>query len=846
MKLAKLLLVFVLIVPSFAWSQIYVATNGSDMNEGTKSKPFATVAMAVRKAREIRRLNDPSIKNGIDIIVENGNYRFSETLFIRPEDSGTEESPTIIKAAENAHPVFSGGVEIHGWKKLQSDIVGLPQTSKGKIWVADIPSMEGNFIPFRQLWMNGVKAIRAKAQNGDSMSRILSWDHQLQTCWIPKPKGIDLSSVNDAELFIHQWWAVATLRIKAMKMVGDSIQLSFYQPESRIESEHPWPAPWISKKTGNSAFYLVNAIQFLDEPGEWYADQKAGKIYYYPRSNENMSTASVVAPFLETLVKIEGTIDRPVSNIFFKSISFEHTGWLRPSQQGHVPLQAGMYLLDAYKLKIPGTPDKKGLENQAWIGRPAAAVEVSYANHTGFESCRFQHLASTGLDYKRGTGNDEIKSNLFKDIGGNGILIGTFSDEAFETHLPYNPKDEREICTNEYISNNLITDVSNEDWGTVGIGAGYVKGISIEHNEISNVSYTGISLGWGWTKTLNAMKDNHVFANKITHYAKRMYDVAGIYTLSAQPGTIISNNYIDSIYKAPYAHDPNHWFYLYTDEGSSYITVKNNWCPAEKFLQNANGPGNSWDNNGPGVTDTIKNLAGIEPAYVYLLKEKTVDSKWPINHVHESFHSYAARNKPVVIEIIGEYNQKLNEDDLLKIFERNGISRNDVYKWNNHFAGFAVVKDTGTIKKEMGARYPSAEVKIYSNPFYIFDRSKCSNQSSAKEWSNVLLTANLVSDPKLQKEYLNYHATQFEKWPEVSKGFCNADFQQLLVYKNGRQLMLIISIPKGKTLDELNPRTTEDNPGVDDWNNIMKKYQEGIEGTKPGEVWVFLKPVTEK
>jgi L-rhamnose mutarotase len=100
-----------------------------------------------------------------------------------------------------------------------------------------------------------------------------------------------------------------------------------------------------------------------------------------------------------------------------------------------------------------------------------------------------------------------------------------------------------------------------------------------------------------------------------------------------------------------------------------------------------------------------------------------------------------------------------------------------------------------------------------------------------------------VKDPKLQQEYLNYHATQFQKWPEVSKGFCNANFQQLLVFKNGRQLMLVISIPKGESLDKLNPKTTENNPRVNEWNKLMKKYQEGIPGTKPGEVWVFFKPL---
>ena len=611
-------------------AQVYVSVNGSDKNSGSKDKPYATIAKALRSIRELRRLNDTSIKNGANIIVGNGVYQLTEPLFIRPEDSGTESSPTIIKNAEAERPVLSGGVNITGWKKAPA-VPGLPKEAQGKVWVADAPMIGGQVLNFRQLWVNGQKAIRAKDRNGDSMNRILSWDHANESCWIPKPKTGDITKVQGMEMFIHQWWAIAVLRIKSVVIKGDSAGLTFHQPESRIQSEHPWPAPWISSKTGNSAFYLTNAIQFLNEPGEWFLDINKGKVFYYPRKNETVSSVKVVAPVLETLLRIEGTADVPVSNIHFKGISFEHTTWLRPSNMGHVPLQAGMYLLDAYKLKIPGTPDKKGLENQAWIGRPAAAVEVSYTDHTAFEECSFKHLASTALDYKKGTHDDAIKGNLFKDVGGTAIQMGTFSDEAFETHLPYNPKDGRELCTNELIINNLITDVTNEDWGCVGISAGYVRNINIEHNEVSDVSYSGICVGWGWTKTLNAMRDNKIIANKVTHYAKHMYDVGGIYTLSAQPNSLISGNYIDSIYKAPYAHDPDHWFYFYFDEGSSFITIKNNWCPAEKFMRNTNGPGNVWENNGPQVSPRIKNEAGIQKQYQYLLNEKVTDNNWPFN-----------------------------------------------------------------------------------------------------------------------------------------------------------------------------------------------------------------------
>lgn len=630
-----LLLIVALTGGVFA-AEIWVSPKGSDKNTGTQQQPLATVAMALRKARELRRLNDVSIKGGIRIMVEKGLYQLTEPLFICPEDSGTADSPTIIEGADKGETILSGGINVNDWKRLEGNIPGLPLNIAGKVWVANAPLIGDEVVNFRQLWVNNIKATPARETDAPLMSRILSWDHQSQTCWIPKPAAFDTLHIKGMEMFIHQWWAIAILRVKSAKVAGDSVRVSFYQPESRIQSEHPWPAPWISKKTGNSAFYLSKSIQFLNQPGEWYLDREHRKIYYIPRPGEDLSTAAVTVPVLENIVKIEGTIDHPVSYISFKNIGFQHSSWLRPSNVGLVPHQDGMYMLDAYKLKIPGTPDKKGLENQAWVGRPVAAVEVAYAAHTTFEGCRFEHLASTGLDYQRGTHDDEIKGNLFKDIGGTAILAGVYSDEAQEVHLPYNPTDKREICNNDHIENNLVTDATNEDWGCVGIGAGYVKGITIAHNEVCDVNYTGISMGWGWTKSTNAMSDNRITANKIHHYARNMYDVAGIYTLSAQPGSVISNNYVDSIYKAPYAHDPEHWFYLYTDEGSSYITIKNNWCPAEKFLKNANGPDNVWENNGPQVANEIKKAAGVEPAYQYLLKYKTDNREGqPINYKSE-------------------------------------------------------------------------------------------------------------------------------------------------------------------------------------------------------------------
>lgn len=817
------LLLLIFIVFSCNATEIWVSNTGKDTNTGTKESPLATLNMALRKARNMRRLKDPSIKDGIHIILMDGVFNLEEPVFIRPEDSGTETSPTIIKAQINTKPVLNGGIQITNWSKSES-INGI---KTGDLWVADAPKKAGNIIDYRQLWVNGIKAIRAKNTTGDKMERILSWDKASETCWVPS-KDKTLKFEPGMEMFIQQWWAIANLRIKDIEVKGDSAKLYFEQPESRIQSEHPWPAPWISKKTGNSAFFLNNAKSFLDEPGEWYLDKENAKIYYYARKDEDLASAKVIAPVLENLVEVKGVIDNPVHHVYFKGISFQYSNWLRPSQQGHVPLQAGMYMLDAYKLKTPGTPDKAGLENQAWIGRPRAAVEVNFSNNIQFEGCIFQYLSSTGLDLNKGTNHNLVKGNLFKDIGGSAINVGVFSEEAFETHLPYNPKDEREICNSETIVDNLITNVTNEDWGTVGISAGFVKNITIAHNEISDVSYTGIGLGWGWTKTKNAMEGNKIIANKIHHYGKYLYDTAGIYTLSAQPESVIEENYIDAIYLNPYAHDPYHWFYLYTDEGSSYFSVKNNWVPSEKFLQNANGPDNIWENNNAFVNENTKENAGIRSPFKYLLKEVVIDEKWPLQEVPHF----------AVIELIGS---GFDASKIKSIAIKNGVIQPELYQWKNHLVLYAKLNHIEHLKSELAIQYPKAQIKTYNTPIYNFSKfERCKNTELAKEWEHIVLTANLVADVHMQQEYIDYHKTQFEEWPEVAQGFCNADFQQLQVFKNGRQLILTISIPKGASLDELNPKTTENNLRVIDWNALMKKYQTGIEGVKPEETWVFL------
>ena len=596
--------------------EIWISPKGSDFNDGTRQSPKATLTSALRQAREWRRTEDNRIQGGITIYMEGGTYAFHEPVFIRPEDSGTKESPTIIRSVGDEKVILSGGISINGWKK------------QGKVWVADVPAFNGRPLDFRQLWVNGKKAVRARdVEDFEKMNRICSVDEKNEILYVP---AVSIRRLIDnkgnlkakyAEMVLHQMWCVANLRIRSVEVQGDSAAIRFHQPESRIQFEHLWPRPMVTTDGHNSAFYLTNARELQDVPGEWYHDIDARKVYYYPREGEKMQEAEVIVPAVETLVRVEGTVDRPVCHIRFEKITFSYTTWMRPSEKGHVPLQAGMYLTDGYRIdpKMQRNYLNHPLDNQGWLGRPAAAVRVVAAKQIDFERCRFEHLGSTGLGYEEAVQGGVVRGCLFRDIAGNGLLVGSFSPAAHETHLPYNPADRREVCTQQQINNCYFTEIGNEDWGCLAIAAGYVGDVNIEHNEISEVPYSGISLGWGWTQTVNCMRNNRVHANLIHHYAKHMYDVAGIYTLGSQPKSYVTENCVHSIYKPGYVHDPNHWFYLYTDEGSSFITVRDNWTEGEKYLQNANGPGNVWENNGPKVDNDVRERAGLEAGYKDLL-----------------------------------------------------------------------------------------------------------------------------------------------------------------------------------------------------------------------------------
>ena len=597
--------------PSLFAGEIYVSLQGNDKNSGTKEAPFYTLNRAIKQAREWRRLNRPEVAGGIYICLEEGVYAQRNSLFLRPEDSGTPDSPTVICAVDGAHPVISGGVAVTGWKR-GCNHPAIPEKLRQKIWSAEAPLIGNRRVETRQMWVNGHKVQRAAQFPDGGLEQMIDFNPEEQTITIPVSQNVNpkrLQNAGQLEMIVHQRWAIAILRVKSIDAKDGQAVVRFHEPESHLEFAHPWPQPVIGGEKGNSSFCLTNALELLDQPGEWFQEYPSGTIYYYPQAGENMETAEVIIPALETLVTIDGTLSRPVKHIQFNGITFAHTSWMRPSFQGHVTLQGGFPLLDAYKLQEPGLPEKAELENQAWIIRPETAIRVRGAEHIDFKHCTFRHLSSTGLDYEWAVTASSVEDCQFTDIGGTALLVGAFPDGGFETHVPFIPADVRELCSHITIRNNFISNVTNEDWGCVGIGAGYVRNMDISHNEVCHLNYSGICVGWGWTSLESGMCNNRIEANYVHHFARRLYDAGGLYTLSNQPGSVMRNNRIEHLIEAPYATN-DRAFYIYLDEATDGYTMENNWCPTERFDSNRPGKKNVWKNNGPQVADSIKYKAG--------------------------------------------------------------------------------------------------------------------------------------------------------------------------------------------------------------------------------------------
>lgn len=557
---------------SFAATEFYVSPNGNDAAEGTKAAPFKTIEKAQKAVRAI----NGSMTDDITVYLREGTYALSNTVQFTEADGGKNGKYVRYKAFPGEQPLITGGMPITGWTM---------HDEKNNIWKAE--GVDGRF---RQLYVNNKKAIRACYPNmvqADGNADLMDHDFKRLTKVDSTGRAFDVSTddvkmIKDAdnvEIHLMIAWSENILRLEKIENNGGTSKLIPKDPERTKLFHRAFPmlgTAFMSNPPKQQVYYLENSYDFIDAPGEWFLDEKEHVLYYKAREGESMGTANVVAPRINTLFNVLGKDTKnKVGYMAFEGLYFAHSNYLRPSEEGFLDLQAANFNVDVQPDPSRGNWEKLN-SNKYLLWRPDAAFRVENAHHFLVQGCVFSQIAATGLDFVSGTNDDMIQGNAFFDIGAAGIMIGKFyQDSTTEIHIAYNPSDKEEISTRDTIKNNHLTRTTNEHQGAVAIGAGYPRFIEISHNEVSYTYYSGISVGFGWTKETTAMTNNKINWNNIHHISRLLCDSGPIYTLSNQgTGSEIQYNYMHDYGTSKWA---DYWVLpIYQDEGSSGFTVKEN------------------------------------------------------------------------------------------------------------------------------------------------------------------------------------------------------------------------------------------------------------------------------
>ena len=557
---------------------------------GTGTACTATAPCSLTAAQSAVRSRTGTMSGDIVVELADGVYRLSQPFRLTAADSGTNGYRVLWQAAASARPVISGARAVTGWTVADA----------GKnIWRANV----GAGLDSRQLYVDGAIATRARTQVNrsdftftDSGMRFsngaLSYLNTLAN-----QNRVEVESVNSF-----------TDRYSPVQSISGNF-LTMQQPA--------WNNNTFGYDTLNNPFragplYLANAYEFLDTAGEWYLNPGTGVLYYIPRSGQNMNNVSVELPALQSLVSVGGTYDAPAHDISFGGITFTGTSWLGPSSnQGYADQQTGAYIsgnwnwpADRLNSCRSGCPAFEAVRPH-WSQMPAA-VQISAASRVTFTDSRFVNLGQTAI----GIGNDANAHTSGVGLGASGITI-TRSEIAQSSAGgvvvggvradAHHPGDQRMVNRDITVSHNRVHDLGIEYRGNVSVLNTYVTNATVAHNEVYNLPYSGISLGYGWGSndaggsnhyagrglynyqprysTPTTASGNKLLNNYVHDVMQQMTDGGCIYTLGWNPNAEIRGNY---------CLRTNGFFGLYFDEGSKYYRATGNVFSATGTWATAN------------------------------------------------------------------------------------------------------------------------------------------------------------------------------------------------------------------------------------------------------------------
>lgn len=509
-------------------TEFHVSPDGDDRNPGTMAKPFRSIARARDQVAGITG----KMTGDIVVYLGGGTHRVSESVVFDANDSGTNGHKVIYKAADGQTPIVSGGRAIKNWQLHDKE---------KNIYKARVGGLR-----FRQIYVDGVRAIRARHPNQTSEVTLEGYlmggtvtgkaPHQLKVNPAELQGWETWGSLNEVEVVMVTHWKQKRARIAGI--AGNLI--GFLGPENMAPSMNHL------EQAGTPHWY-ENAYEFLDAEGEFYLNTRTEILYYKPRAGES-HPIEVMVPVVETLFDIRGTSPGEcVHDIMFEGITFQDSNWTRPDAHGYQVMQSATW----------HCKPKQFFDADAPV---PAAVQLANASRINIRSCTVRRTGAHGIAAIRDVVSDcSIVGNLIRDTAAGGIYL-LLNDEK---------------STGNQVTDNTVEYIGMSHSDACGILVARTPNVSILHNEIRHGRYTGISTGWSWDDKESTARNHDVGYNLIHQTMGLHDDGGGIYTLGKIPGMKIHHNYIHNITRSKFSGSYGICG-IYLDNGSCHKLVQDN------------------------------------------------------------------------------------------------------------------------------------------------------------------------------------------------------------------------------------------------------------------------------